>query len=261
MISAKMSGLALALVGLTVLILLTQRGSAKGIEASPVNTSRYFTNGAVAAFAEEIQKGNLAKVKAALQAGMDPNAVGREGFRPIFFVFPANNADVARALLKAGADPNAKLDDGTPPLFYAVRLGNPAFTEALLDFKADPNATGPNEIPVIHEATLADAPDNIKLLVRAGADINVVWGSGTPLYAAISAGCWECATTLLDLGANTAWESRSPRGAMMAADNLCKRFDRLRPTPTNRKPILDLFAAFERRGVKVTCSADAERFR
>jgi hypothetical protein len=37
--------------------------------------------------------------------------------------------------------------------------------------------------------------------------------------------------------------------------------DRMQPTATNRKPVLDLFAAFARRGVKLSCVAEAERFR
>ena len=232
-----------------------------GIQASPVDTRKFFTDPRLAEFADHIQNGDLANVQAGLRAGISPNAPGLQGFTPLFFVFPAKNADVARELLKAGSNPNAKLENGTPPLLFAVRLENPAFTQALLDFKADPNATGPNEKPVIHEAIFAKAPHNLKLLAKAGANINVIWGSGTPLYGAISAESLECATALLELGADTDWRKPGGKSQMNAAENFCFNMNRRQPTANNRKPVLDLFAAFERRGVKVPCADQAQRFK
>ena len=234
---------------------------AMAIQASPVDTRKYFADARLAEFAKDIQAGNLAKVQEGLRSGISPNAMGLEGFAPLFFVFPAKTADVARALLQAGANPNARLADGTPPLMYAVRLENPAFTQVLLEFKADPNAMGPNSKPVIHEAVLAGEPQQLRLLVQAGADINKVWGAGTPLYAAIAADNFAAAAALLDLGADADWRKSGGRLQLTAAESFCDDLSGRQPTATNRKPLQDLFAAFARRGVVLPCAGEAQRFK
>ncbi len=238
-----------------------QPANTMGIQASSVDTRKYFSDPRVAEFVSHVQQGDLARVQAGLRAGISPNAPGLRGFTPIFFIFPAKNADVARALLQAGADPNARLPDGTPVLQFAVRMENPEFTRALLEFKADPNAIGPNEKPVIHEAVLAGEARQLQLLARAGADINAIWGMGTPLFAAIGAVNFAAAAALLDLGANSDWRSPGGKSQPTADEMLCSFMERMQPTPTNRQPVLDLFAAFARRGVKLSCAAEADRFR
>ena len=235
-----------------------------GINASKLDTRRYFSDPKVAAFVADVQDGNLKQVTDMLKAGMSPNVVGNEGFRPLFFVFPARTADVTRALLAAGANPNVRLAGGNTPLYFAVRLENTDFTKALLEAKADPNALAENEIPIIHEAVFGGQPEQLKLLAHAGADINVVWGD-TPLYAAIGAMSWRVARTLLDLGADAQW--RSPGGLTQynAGESFCNLLTRaqnpLRATPTNHQAISELFAAFARRGVVLPCAGEAARFR
>ena len=135
---------------------------------------------------------------------------------------------MTRALLAAGADPNVRLADGNTPLYFAVRMENAEFTKALLEWKADPNARVEHNEPIIHEAVLGRQPEQIKLLARAGADINVVWGAGTPLYASIGAMAWKVAATLLDLGADAQW--RSPGGLTQdtAGETFCWTADTLK---------------------------------
>ena len=234
---------------------------AMAIQASPVDTRKYFADARLAEFAKDIQAGNLAKVQEGLRSGISPNAMGLEGFTPLFFVFPAKTADVARALLQAGANPNARLADGTPPLLYAVRLENPAFTQVLLEFKADPNAMGPNGKPVIHEATRLASADHFQLLARAKANLDIVWGRGTPLYAAIGSLNFGAAAALLDLGADTQWRTPGEKVNETAGDRFCRLVSRTQPTATNRKPLQDLFAAFARRGVVLPCAGEAQRFK
>jgi hypothetical protein len=241
-----------------------QEGSSMGIKASKLDTSRYFPDPKVAAFVADVQDGNLKRVTDALKAGMNPNIAGKEGIRPLFFIFPASTADVTRALLAAGADPNVRLSDGNTPLYFAVRMENAEFTKALLEWKADPNALVEHDKPIIHEAVRSGQPEQIKLLARAGADINVVW-SDTPLDAAIGAMAWRMAATLLDLGADAL--RRSPGGLTQytAGESFCWMLTRannpLRATPTNHQAVSELFAAFARRGVVLPCASEAARFR
>lgn len=235
-----------------------------GIKATKLDTSRYFPDPKIAAFVADIQDGNLKRVAEALKGGMNPNVAGNEGIRPLFFIFSASTADVTRALLAAGADPNTRLSGGNTPLYYAVRMENTEFTKALLEWKADPNARVEHNEPIIHEAVLGGQPDQIKLLARAGADINAVW-SGTPLYASIGAMDWGVAATLLDLGADVHWRSPGGLTQYTAAERFCNQLTRsnnpLKATPTNHQAVLELFAAFARRGVVLPCTSEAARFR
>jgi ankyrin repeat protein len=250
----------LAILGIFGL-LACQEGNSMGITAIKLDTRRYFADPKVAAFVADVQDGKLQKVSAALHAGMNPNVEGNEGFQPLFFIFPAETAEVARALLAAGANPNVRLSNGITPLYFAVRMKNPAFTQVLLEAGANPNARVENNKPVIHEAVLLDQSEQLKLLARAGADINVVWGGDTPLYAAIRCLNWNAVSALLDLGADTQWRSPGGRNQDTAGELFCFVMPRLHATPTNRKPIQELFAAFARRGVALTCAAEVQRFR
>ena len=110
---------------------------------------------------------------------------------------------------------------------------------------------------IIHEAITSDQPENLLLLARAGADINVNWGS-TPLSFAVKSMSWSMASTLLDLGADTSFRNKA---GYTSADSFCRLLGRITPTKTNREPILNLFVAFERRGVQVDCVDEAARFR
>jgi hypothetical protein len=242
-----------------------QEGRSMGIKASKLDTSRYFPDPKVAAFVADIQDGNLKRVTEALKAGMSPNVVGKEGIRPLFFIFPASTADVTRALLAAGADPNVRLSGGNTPLYFAVRMENAEFTKALLEWKADPNARVEHNEPIIHEAVLGGQSEQIKLLARAGADINVVWGTGTPLYASIGSMDWSVAATLLDLGADVQWRSPGGLTQYTAGERFCRAVAHpespLKATPTNHQAVSELFAAFARRGVALSCASEAARFR
>ena len=235
-----------------------------GIKASKLDTSRYFPDPKVAAFVADVQDGDLKRVTEALKAGMSPNVTGKEGIRPLFFIFPASTADVTRALLAAGADPNVRLADGNTPLYFAVRMENAEFTKALLEWKADPNALVEHDKPIMHEAVRSGQPEQIKLLARAGADINAIW-SGTPLYASIGSMAWKVAATLLDLGADTQWRPQGGLHQDTAGDGFCWLVTRsnnpLKATPTNHQAVSELFAAFARRGVALSCASEAARFR
>lgn len=262
MIANKLGSIALVTTFLCGL-LACKEGSSMGITASKVDASRYFPDPKVANFVADIQDGNVKRVAEALNAGISANSVGKDGFRPLFFVFANRDADVMRTLLAAGADPNARLSNGGTPLYFAVRLENTDFTKALLEAKADPNARAEYDEPIIHEAVMSRQPEQLRLLAAAGADINVVWGSGTPLYGAIGAMSWDMARTLLELGADTSWRRRGgPQ--YTAGESLCNMFTRpnfpLRVNREGYKSLADLFAAFAHRGVTLSCANDLPRF-
>ena len=223
-----------------------------------LKSSRYFSDPAVAAFVDDVQRGDLSRVKKALASGVSPNVQGSDGFRPIHFVFVARKADVLRELLAAGADPNARLSNGNTPLHFAVRMPNPDFTSALLAAKADPNAAGDSREPVIHMATAYPGHQALDLLAKAGADINIVWAGMTPLIHAIAEMTWTSAATLLRLGADVTWKDR--RGET-AADWWCGQLKGQPVVQKYRADVLALADAFAARGVTLACAADVQRFR
>lgn len=249
----------LASIAFSLIIMLAAAlASPESTAMDPLDSSRYFSDPAVAAMVDDIQRGKLARVQQHLAAGINPDAPGISGFRPIHFVFAASDAAVLKALLAGGADPKAKLDNGNTPLHFAVRMPNPDFTAVLLASGADPNARGENDKPVIHEALSSHAPEILRLLARAGADLNVVWGYETPLCAAIIIFQWPMAATLLDLNADLAYRDRAGKTAV---DRFCERANRVPPNPANSSGIIQLFAAFRARGIQPPCAALEQKFK
>lgn len=203
---------------------------------SPLDSSKYFPELKVAAFVDDVQRGDAGRVTAALAAGQDPNARGVEGFRPIHFVFPAKTAQVTRILLAAGSDPNARLANGNSAMHYAVQSSNPDFTAALLEYRADPNAKGASDKPVLINALASpESGPILRLLAKAGVDINHVWGGYSPLQAAIVATQWESAVTLLELNADPTVRSSQKENA---AELFCRLLARTKPTQMNRKNVV-----------------------
>ena len=230
--------------------------------AHSLNATQYFDDPDVAAFVSDLQSGRADRVAAALGSGMDPNVEGKEGFRPIFFVFQAQTTDAARALLAAGADPNARMPNGNPPLMLSVRMDNPAFTELLLSYGADPNGVGENDKPVLFEAVRSGVTEHIERLAGAGADLDRVWGFSTPLISAVRGTSWRSASVLLDLGSDPSWRPQVGRSRMTAAEILCWMFTRephpLKVAGRGQAEVRVLLDAFARRGVMLPCSGILE---
>lgn len=225
----------------------------------PLDSSKYFPDAAVAAFVDDVQRGDTERVAAALRAGQNPNAPGNDEFRPIHFVFAAKHAEVAKLLLAAGANPNARLGNGNTPLHYAVQAPGADFTAALLQHRADPNAKGAANKPVAFAALDSPVSEQVlPLLAKAGAAIDVVWGGYSLLQSAMVGLTWKSALTLLGLGADPAL--RNPRGED-AGTVFCSLLERLQPTPGNREAVWRVGVALKAKGAALTCDAKLVKFR
>jgi len=172
--------------------------------ASSLDASRYFSDAKTAAFVESLQRGNASKVKKALAAGQDPNAMGLQGIRPIHFIYRRPNLEAVEALLQAGADPNLPAPNGNRPLHDAVQQESADLALLLLKYKANPALPGENDEPVLYPALSSRAAAVlIPALVKAGANPNQRWGSMPPVQAAMAGQDWVAAKALLQLGADT----------------------------------------------------------
>lgn len=226
---------------------------------TPLDSNKYFSDANAARFVDDIQRGNVARVSAALQAGQDPNARGRDGIRPIHFIFAAKSAEVAEILLAAGADSNAKAPNGNSPLHYAVQQSSADFTEVLLKYKADPRIPGENDEPVLYPALSSPVASKVlPMLVRAGADVNGQWGSYPPLHASMVQQDWKSAAVLLTLGANPALTTKQGE---TAAQTFCRLLQRMRPTESNQKEVLMVGEMLGIQALPADCQQNLARFR
>lgn len=226
---------------------------------SALDTSRYFHNPKLASFVKDVQRGDVARVRTALAAGLDPNAKGEQDFRPIYFALFAKDADVLELLLAAGADPNSPLTNGNTPLHFSVRSKIPDFTRVLLRAGADPNGRGENKKPHIHEAIdQPDAVEQVKLLGSAGADLNAIWGGGTPVMRALEVGRWEVAATLIDLGADLGFKNSFGETAL---DLTCRFMAGLPANEANKKGITAVARSLKLRNRVLPCKDEVDRFR
>ncbi|CAN5317638.1 hypothetical protein BH11PSE10_BH11PSE10_13470 [soil metagenome] len=227
---------------------------------TPLDSRKYFADATVAAFVDEVQRGNASKVSAALKAGMDANAKGADGFRPIHFVFPAKTAEVTEILLAAGADANARAPNGNTPLHYAVQQASADFTTALLKHGADPQIVGEVDKPVLYVALSSPVAEAIlPLLVKAGAKVNGSWGGYPPLQAAMVQQEWKSAASLIALGANPGLKTEQGE---TAAQTFCRLLQRMKkPAAEQRQPLLSVGQALHAQGLPEACALRLASFR
>lgn len=90
------------------------------------------------ALVQAAARGDLTAVRAALDAGVLPDAPDRSGTRALLAAVSNERRDVARLLLERGADANAHSPKGWTALMYAALSGDEALVQLLLDRGADP---------------------------------------------------------------------------------------------------------------------------
>ncbi|MBV8516683.1 MAG: ankyrin repeat domain-containing protein [Acidobacteria bacterium] len=89
--------------------------------------------------------GDVARVRALLAHGADPNAPsGENGWTPLLHAVHKSQPAAAAALLAAGADPNRAGDGGMTPLMMAAGYGDRATVALLLGHGAKPAAADHN---------------------------------------------------------------------------------------------------------------------
>jgi ankyrin repeat protein len=130
---------------------------------------------------------NLALVEELLNAGANPNAVGRYGRTPLVVAIYEQNMDCAKLLLSRGADVKLKTDrkNYLPPISAAADVKNPALIELVLQAGGDANTVDRfGQTPLIVVARAEKLPDEtvaacLELLLAAKANPGFTDRSGT----------------------------------------------------------------------------------
>jgi ankyrin repeat protein len=157
--------------------------------------------------ADAVQHGDAQSVQALLKNKVDVNAPQPDGATALHWAAYRSDAESAAALIRAGADVNAKNRYGVTPLALAADQGNSAVLDLLLKAGAKPNDpinfVNSGETPLMHAARSAKV-DAVKLLARAGADVNAKenWNGQSALMWSAADGDSAMVTALLELGAD-----------------------------------------------------------
>ncbi len=185
------------------------------------------------------RKKDLEMVRLLLAVGADPNTKSRLGRTPLHYMMDPTYLlwnwaapAIVGALTEAGADVNARDAYGLTPLHIALAAprsrrdtwegrGPVAVLEALLAAGADVNAPGLDGTTPLHEAALWDDMELVGVLLRGGADPNVVDDAGrSPLLALLrrTPNCSrETVKLLLEAGADVNVTDRWGESPLRAA--------------------------------------------
>lgn len=118
------------------------------------------------------EKPSVARTRALLDAGADPNARDNVGITPLHCAAMADLSDVCMTLLAAGADIDARNNDGNTPLHIASANGRAEICSRLISAGADIEALGKYDNTPLHCAAQWGRAEVCATLLSAGADVD-----------------------------------------------------------------------------------------
>jgi hypothetical protein len=181
--------------------------------------------------AEAAARGDKEGVDAAIAAGADVNAVGRDGIRPLEWVGYKSKVGF-EYLLELGADPNAFNDSGKCAVHYTLLYQDADWLRMVLEHGGDPNLRDRWEVAgivsgdtALFSAASRGNQDFMKLLIDHGAEINVIDEDlgYSPLISAANSGYMPNVKWLLEQGAD--WRVRTTNGIGLAEAVLQYEYD------------------------------------
>ncbi|MDA7624944.1 ankyrin repeat domain-containing protein, partial [bacterium] len=119
--------------------------------------------------------GDLAKVKLAVESGLDPNTPvgGTSNEMPMLnWASMGKNTELIKYLIDKGADVNSKNKDGLTPLMFAGTKGRVENALLLIENGADLFAKNSIKATCAHFLSICLMPDFLNLLVEKGVDFN-----------------------------------------------------------------------------------------
>jgi uncharacterized protein len=168
--------------------------------------SQAFPDAHVVKLIEAVTRGNYAEADKQIKAGADVNYIGTEGISPLLwtiFVWHEETHELkgVEYLLKACADPNYRdAKDHNSAMYFAAGTDTPTLLELLLKYKGDPNLLGPFNEPLLHVAVGQRRKENIELLLKYGANINVRRDGSTAAQESARLGRFDLVALFLEKG-------------------------------------------------------------
>lgn len=129
------------------------------------------------AFEEAVWKNDVATARLMIAQGANVNEpmelLSGSKIHPIFVATSNNCVEMLELLLSAGVEPDTRNEFDETPLIDCDE-SPPAIVKALIEAGADVNARARNGYTPLLEAALWSSPESVRLLLEAGAHINVL---------------------------------------------------------------------------------------
>ncbi len=169
-----------------------------------------FAEPKVAELAEAAKEGDVERVDQLISQGVKVNARGKEGWTPLMYSLTGTSTKGLKRLLERGADANLQTERGDSAVSFAAHRKESESLKILLAHGGNPNLLSrpappftTYDVTPIYDAIRGRNPANARILIKAGADLNVRNSAGwTPLMGAAIDRSYEVMYVLLEAGAD-----------------------------------------------------------
>ena len=214
----------------------------------------YFADPKAAELAEAARDGDCQRIDAMIAQGVNVNARGKDGWTLLMYSMSGGNTRGFQRLLERGADPNLHTDTGDSAVHFAAHRLTPDFLVIVLAHGGDPNLPFKPKRPLktfsptpIYDAISSRNPENARILIKAGADVNARTSCGwTPLMIAATIHSFDVMLVLLEAVADL--RAKDENGYPVS-EYICPAYDSIdpmSPVAAARRRCIDFM---EKRGV------------
>ncbi|XP_031268814.1 serine/threonine-protein phosphatase 6 regulatory ankyrin repeat subunit C isoform X1 [Pistacia vera] len=147
------------------------------------------------------RQGHTETVKYLFEHGANPAIPSNLGATALHHSAGIGNIELLTYLLSKGVEVDSQSDSGTP-LVWAAGHAQQEAVKVLLEHHANPNAETEDNITPLLSAVAAGSLACLELLIKAGANVNIIAGGATPLHIAADIGSTEIIECLLKAGAD-----------------------------------------------------------